>query len=292
MIKYVAISIIAVLSFASCTKESEKCKQAQEEVLVLKEAANSRDSQLEDLTSTINAVDANLSAIKASQSSIDSLKKRGGAESHKEKIQTMITGINSYIAANNEHIKKLENRVKASKLQSKSLDRLIVKLKSQLAAKEQEIVELKGTVQNLNIMMNELDNTIVERNQEIANKDQQLTNTNNELKARQAEANVGYFYFGSKKNLLDHDIIKKEGGVLGMGKSKVLNEKLDKSIFRQISTVDNTEMELGQTKRKTMITSHPTDSYTFIKQDGLTVLKITNPEKFWSLSKYCVVETD
>ena len=43
-------------------------------------------------------------------------------------------------------------------------------------------------------------------------------------------------------------------------------------------------------KKATLMTSHPEGSYTFVKEGKvITELSITNPEEFWSVSKYLVI---
>ena len=44
-------------------------------------------------------------------------------------------------------------------------------------------------------------------------------------------------------------------------------------------------------KKATLMTSHPEGSYTFVEKEGkvITELSITNPEEFWSVSKYLVI---
>lgn len=40
------------------------------------------------------------------------------------------------------------------------------------------------------------------------------------------------------------------------------------------------------------MTSQPKDSYTIVDENGQKVVKITNPEKFWQLSNFLVIEVD
>ena len=43
-------------------------------------------------------------------------------------------------------------------------------------------------------------------------------------------------------------------------------------------------------KSATLMTSHPADSYSLDKDsNGQYVLRITNPDRFWSMSKYLVI---
>jgi len=41
-----------------------------------------------------------------------------------------------------------------------------------------------------------------------------------------------------------------------------------------------------------ILTNHPKSSYTLEKQNGNFVLLIVNPNEFWSVSKYLVIEVD
>ncbi len=51
------------------------------------------------------------------------------------------------------------------------------------------------------------------------------------------------------------------------------------------------DLSLGVTKKNNVISSHPADSYYFTKNGDEVHLKITDYKRFWSLTKYLVVET-
>ena len=44
-------------------------------------------------------------------------------------------------------------------------------------------------------------------------------------------------------------------------------------------------------KKAIVLSAHPTEAYTISPRDGQLVLQITNPELFWSVTKYLVVIT-
>src|SRR5207253_11489062 len=83
------------------------------------------------------------------------------------------------------------------------------------------------------------------------------------------------------------------GGLLGMGKTSKLSSNFDNSKFTKIDYTQTTVIAVNSDNVK-IITSHPTDSYKMendSKKKGVVRnLVITNPEKFWSASKYLVVE--
>jgi len=45
-------------------------------------------------------------------------------------------------------------------------------------------------------------------------------------------------------------------------------------------------------KKAKLLTNHPSSSYVLEKVNEYLVLKITDPNKFWEISKYLVVEVD
>ena len=59
-----------------------------------------------------------------------------------------------------------------------------------------------------------------------------------------------------------------------------------------MSLKDVQEFDLGNPKKTSLITSHPTDSYVFVTDNFKTKLQIKDVAKFWSLSKYAVVEVN
>ena len=47
-----------------------------------------------------------------------------------------------------------------------------------------------------------------------------------------------------------------------------------------------------ETKKALILTTHPGGSYTLVKDKGTVTIKISNPAKFWSISRYLVVQID
>ena len=86
--------------------------------------------------------------------------------------------------------------------------------------------------------------------------------------------------FGTKSEL-------KEQGILSKG--EVLKSHFNKNYFTKIDIRVDKEIKL-YSKKATMMTSHPAGSYTLnTDANGQYVLRITNPQQFWSTSKYLVI---
>jgi len=124
-----------------------------------------------------------------------------------------------------------------------------------------------------------------------------LTETNIELSHKvdkQTEViNSAWYAFGTKKELLENKIIDKTGGFLGIGKSTKMKADFDNSYFTKVDVSQTKSIDLFVKKAK-LITTHPTDSYQIVygQNGGVDKIEIINPDKFWSASKYLVIEVE
>ena len=94
------------------------------------------------------------------------------------------------------------------------------------------------------------------------------------------QLNSAWFVYGTKSELKAQHII--EDG-------KVLQANFNRDYFTKIDIRVDKEIRLYSRSAK-LLTSHPATSYV-LQQDANRqyILRITNPQQFWSTSKYLVV---
>ena len=108
-----------------------------------------------------------------------------------------------------------------------------------------------------------------------------------EQKARINELNTVWYCVATSKVLKNAKIITNTG--LFQSK-KVMDTDFDKTVFTQndlrtLSTIPT------DSKSIKIISSHPQDSYKLVTGDDKKItIEIGNPTKFWSVSKYLVVQ--
>jgi hypothetical protein len=104
--------------------------------------------------------------------------------------------------------------------------------------------------------------------------------------------NKAYVVSGTYKDLKEKGLLVKEGGVLGMGKKESLQENFSNDEL--FTTIDITKTKTIQVNSKTakLVTEHPTNSYELVKDDAdkIAYIAIKDPENFWKISRYAVVE--
>ena len=74
-------------------------------------------------------------------------------------------------------------------------------------------------------------------------------------------------------------------------KTKVDFTKIDKSLFRAVDIRDVEKIDIPAEKAKVM-TPQPENSYRIDKIGKNNVLSIINPEKFWGVSNFVIIEID
>ncbi len=104
-----------------------------------------------------------------------------------------------------------------------------------------------------------------------------------------SQMNTAYYAAGTFRELQEEEILSKEGGFLGLGRTEVLNENAAKERFNQIN-IRETLFFPVQGEKVELVTSHPSNSYRIEKtKDDQTQLVVSDPDKFWESSRYLVM---
>jgi uncharacterized coiled-coil protein SlyX len=283
------------LLIATATLVMSACNQKQEvaESNRVKDSLmaviNERNSSINEFISSFNDVERNLDSVAAKQHiiTVSADKKVELNLNQKARINEEIVAINNLMDQNRKRIAELNRKLKGSTNTNIQLEKTIATLNDQLAQKETELTELNARLSALNAQVAQLSTSVG------------TLTADNDVKSKTiadetAALHTAYYVVGKSKDLRDAKIIDRKGGLLGIGKTSKLSGDFDNSKFTRI---DYTQMgTIAVNSEMKMITSHPSDSYTLDKdgrnKDKVNNIVITNPEKFWSASKYLVVVKD
>ncbi|MCD6018443.1 MAG: chromosome segregation protein [Bacteroidetes bacterium] len=236
-----------------------------------------KEVALQEFVNSFNEIQDNLNAIKEKEKIVTSQSQSGDVKSKEESIKEDIQAIYDLLAKNKNRISSLSKKLKDSKSKITGLEQMIATLQAQIDAKDGEISELKSQLEAKNI---ELSNIVMN-----------LENVEAESSAKTEKMNTVYYAFGTSKELKEKNVITKEGGFIGMGKSAKLKDDFNKEYFTKVDASQTTSINIGAKKAK-IITSHPSSSYKLIGDKTVEKIEITNTEDFWSNSKYLVIITE
>lgn len=282
--------LLAVTSLSCVNKENER-KLAQEEAMnaatreELAEAVSQRDELL-TLVTDINADMARIHDVEGVMS--NSVYMEGDVPNQREQLRADLASIQRTLQERRERLAQLEEQLKRSNLSNTNLTNTINSLRAQIDQKDSEITRLSGELSQANAkigalttQVDSLSSTVVSANDARFEAEQQSENLSNEL-------NTCFYAVGSKKELKENKII--ETGFLR--KTKIMRGEFDKDFFTEADKRTLTRLPLHTKKEPKILTNQPSGSYTLQSEDGQYVLTITNPDEFWKLSNYLVIQVN
>lgn len=236
-----------------------------------------KEVALQEFVSAFNEIQDNLTAIKEKEKIVTAHSQSGDVKSKEESIKEDIQAIYDLMSKNKNRIGSLSKKLKDSKSKISGLEKMIETLQAQIDSKDGEISELKAQLESKNI---ELSNIVMN-----------LENVEAESSAKTEKINTAFYAFGTSKELKEKNVITKEGGFIGMGKSTKLKDDFNKEYFTKIDVSQTNSINIGAKKAK-IITSHPSSSYKLVGEKTIEKIEILNAEDFWSNSKYLVIITE
>ena len=238
-----------------------------------------KDSELNDLMGTINEIEDGLNQINEAENRVTLLKNGEGA-SKKQKLKEDVQFIATRMKQNKELIAKLQKQMANSSIKSEQLQKTIDLLNKKLEAKEKEMQALREELDKQDIHIMELDETINNLNTKSNRLASESSKKSEVINAQDKQINTAWYVFGTKKELKNQHIL--EG-------SKVMTGNFNKNYFTKIDIRDLSEIKL-YSKNVKVLTTHPSSTYTLVRDANKQyTLRITNPQIFWSTSKYLVV---
>lgn len=297
--KKVVILALCVVTLVACKEGKTNPAQLQNDSL--RSIVEARDNEINDMMGTLNDIQQGFAEINAAEQRVTIAKAGEGADKTAQ-IKENIQFIAQRMQENRELIKKLQQQLRETGFKGDQMRKTIENLMAQLSQKDVELKKLRSELEAKNIHIAELDETITGLNYDVANLNQSvnalttektnlttekenLQNENSEkaqtISNQDKQLNTAWYVFGTKKEL-------KQQRILADG--KVLQGGFNKNYFTKIDIRVNKEIRLYSTSAK-ILTSHPSSSYSLTKDtNGQFVLRINDPQNFWSTSKYLVVQ--
>ena len=286
MKKLLLLSVCAI-ALSSCgeMKKNNEALKAQNDSLNV--ALAERDAELEGIMEAFNEVQEGFRLINEAENRVDLQAGKLEGASAAQKIREDIRFISEMLQSNRTRIAELEEQLKNSKYASAQLKKTIANFKEELEAKSQQIETLQAELASKNIRIAELDDAVAGLTQNVADLVAENKVKDAMVATQDKALNTGWFVFGTSSELKEQKIITKKL----LQKTKVLeNEDFNKDYFTQIDIRTDKEIKLYSKDAK-LLTAHPEGTYEFVKDDKEQLtLKITNPNKFWSISRYLVIE--
>lgn len=274
MKKTIMLSLLAAVTVLSgCngnSKASQELKEKNDSLII---AIEQRDASIDEMLECIRIVEEGFSKINEAQGRISVTGEND--INRKAKLQEDVQYIIGQLEKNNSYIAKLKKMVAGNEKASKELKGVIASLEKQLEAKNSELTALAEQLKQKDIQITELNNIISDLTQQ---------NTAQELRIieKEKELNKVWYVIGTKKELKNEKILIGGDVLLGKGANMAYFTATDKNTLSEIAT---------HSKKAKLLSSHPEGSYTIAEDEkGMDILKITDKNAFWSITRYLVIQ--
>ncbi len=275
--KTTVLVLLSVFIMLACNQKKELTLKNQE----LNHTIVQMDSTLKEMTISMDEIEKNLGIISTSDDIHSNIKKR---------MQRDIAHINNLMQRNKNQYDSLRRVIGWGQNRYSKTTGRMDSLNNELVLRKTRIDELNNQVNSYTNQVSSQENVISDlrkTSEQQAAKIEQITR----------RLNTGYVVIGKEKDLLDNEIIYKDGGFLGfLGRTERFNPTFKNDLFKRIDILENNLVEVKKEKKNekiNIITVHPPESY-ILKDvnDETAVVEITDPERFWEASKYLVVMRD
>lgn len=279
--KKLLIAVLCLLTLVACKQNSNNAAELalQQQRDSLTRIIEQKDNEIDDMMATMNDIQEGFRAINEAEQRI-TIASNGEGVSEAESIRENMQFIQNQMQQNRELISKLRNQLRQSSVRADQLRRTLENLTQQLEEKDNQLRQLQAELEAKDVQIGELNQQVNTLSSNVSDLKEESTQKSQTITSQDKQLNTAWFVYGTKKELKEQRII--EDG-------KVLHSNFNRDYFTKIDIRIDKEIRLYSRSAK-ILTAHPQSSYTLLQDANKQyILRITNPQLFWSTSKYLVV---
>lgn len=248
-----------------------------------------KDSVVNDMEGIFNEIEANLKFIKEKRNKISMIQSEGG-KNRKQLIVEDVKLMDNMLEESEKKIAELQAKLKKSGINSKSYEKRLQALTASIESQNTEIAELKKVVEDKNINLAVLNTKVDSLGLDIKDKVDSINFKQQVIVERTNTLNTAHVVTGTFKELKAEGILDREGGILGIGSNKAIQENFDSKNFTDLDIRETKTIPVNA-KKAALISEHPDNSYKLVEENGqIAYLEINDPQEFWRISKYAVIQ--
>lgn len=278
---------IGALMLASCSGNSQKLADDSARIAELTAEYAEANSFNDSLMLLMGDIYTGLDSINMQEGLLYSM---GSGESidRRAEVRQNLANIKASLSANRALLDKMEAQLKASGNQNSVLSKTITQLKDRIAKQDEKIAQLESELTAAKGQIEQLNTQVAEGQEQVKAETEAKEAAQAATVAAENAANTVYYAIGTNKELKKNGLLEKKF----LGQTKVLKGDFNESYFTKADKRSLSVIPTGSKKVK-IWTNMPSDSYTIEENaDKTKTIKISNPQQFWSMSPYLVIQVD
>lgn len=252
--------------------ESTELIKLRNQLAQLQHESKIKDSVINESISFFNEIQDNLAKISVKEDQIR-IKSQNPEISEDDKawIRQEIQNINYLREKNAKRIRNLQGQVKSKDLRIAELENMIDRLVLDVKSRDEKIEALQ-------IMLGDRDMEYVELFDQYQEQVELALEVMKEL-------NTVYYAYGTIDELVENDVLVREGGFIGIGKKTNIADNFNKEYFQKLDKTKVSQITIVGDKPQ-IVTDHPSSSYRW-ESNKIVILDAT---RFWKISRFLVVQ--
>ena len=285
---FYTFALMAVI-LTSCGKNSSDYKALQAQNDSLMNSKVKLQQEVDSYFSAMNQIEQNIEKIKETEKVI-SVQPVGTelTPDVRTKVNEDMTYLFDMLRANKQELARLKSKLRKSAFKSSQLEKTIIKLTKSLEEETAKVAVLHGELAKKDSLIVKLDTQVVKLGRDVENLTVENKSKDVKIKEQEETIHTAWYVFGTITELKQQKIVSVEGM---FSQQRILQHDFNKNYFVRIDARKTKSIPLYSSHAK-IFTSHPKSSYTLEKENGNFVLLIVDPEEFWSISKYLVIEVE
>lgn len=270
-------TLMALLLLTACGGKTDT-SALEQTIDSLRQANQQQQNSLQEMTTFVTTMSDGMNAIALQENMIFNNGGNEGTSLDKEQLKSHLETLANTLTEQRSKIKALSDSLKARGADLSKMQGLIDNLTRQLEEKDKVIAQLRQDVEQKNFSIADLQKKLNVAMAGSAQYEQRAAKAEKEL----ATITSAYVLMGTKEALLDGGYIDK--------RKHVQTETMPKGDFTKVNIYQFTELDIP-TRSPKLLTDHPRKSYSIEKIDKENrKLVITNPQLFWSSSRYLIIQ--
>jgi peptidoglycan hydrolase CwlO-like protein len=291
------VLIIIITGFIMLLNKDSQINELHVETQNLDSVIVKRDSVINELDGFIFEIEQNIGLVKNKREQLE-FEYRESNLTQKARILEDIKLLDTMLEENEQKMEELNQKLASSQIELKSFRDRVNRLTSELKNQNTVVENLKTEIERRDYQLaqmdekvNQLQSSLVMQTDSLTALTDSINRSSERINYMDRELNKAYWVQGTFKELKENEVLEKEGGFLGfLGKNKTIKKDLNVGSFTELD-IRKTEIIPLNARKVEMISEHSANSYRFIYQDNLvSYLKIENPEEFWKLTRFAVIE--
>lgn len=279
--KKIIILVAGIIMMSACQNQSKVNDALQYQIDSLQTIVDNKDAELNDIIVTMTEVQTGIQRIAEAEGRVTVADGSQESASSRAIIRDNMEYICEAMQQNRDLVLQLREKLNASRFKSDKLKGLVDGLQTQVETQNQRIQELHASLA-------EKDSTILAQtvridslSQSVASLAEEHRDQTTTLARQEKQINSAWFVFGTKSELREQGIMK--------GGNVLEDSEFNKDYFTEIDIRHVKDIKTYSRSAK-LLTTHPKDSYMLTKDgNDQYELHISNPSRFWSVSKYLVI---